>query len=48
MACVELHDAATVTLKSKDLATHGFQKNSRHPLKPAEAEPSFRKVNLLL
>ena len=33
----------TVTLKSWDSATHGFQ---THPLNLTEAEPSFRKVNL--
>ena len=36
-----------VTLKRKDLATHGFQKKIlTHSLQPAEAEPSFRKVGL--
>jgi len=36
-----------ITLKSKDLATHGFQKKIRaHPPKPAEVKPSFRKVSL--
>ena len=39
---------SAITLKSKDLATRGFQKNFQtHPPKPAEAEASFRKVSLL-
>jgi len=38
-----------ITLRNKDLATRGFQKKfQKHPPKPAEAEPSFRKVNLPL
>jgi len=37
----------SITLKSKDLATCGFQnKFQTHPPKPTEAKPSFRKVNL--
>ena len=37
-----------ITLKSKDLATRGFQeKFQTHPPKPDEAEPSFTKVSLL-
>jgi len=35
--------ALSVTLKSKDLATHGFQDT---PTQCTEAEPSFRKVSL--
>jgi len=37
-----------VTLKNKDLATPGFaqKKIKMHPLKLAEAQPSFRKVSL--
>ena len=43
MACIELYATGqrsklSITLKSKDLATHGFQKNS---LKPAEAEQNY-------
>jgi len=38
-----------ITLKSKDLATRGFQKIFQtHPPKPAEAKTSFRKVSLPL
>ena len=34
----------TVALKSKDLATRGFQKKFQtHPLKPAEVAPNFQK-----
>ena len=37
----------SITLKSKDLATHGFQKKlETHPPKSTEAELSFRKVSL--
>jgi len=46
MACIELYDTgqSSVTLKSKDLATHGFHKKIQtHTL---EAKPSFRKVSL--
>jgi len=49
MACIELWAKGqnSITLKSKDLATRGFQKKFlAHPSKPAEAEPSFRKVSL--
>jgi len=36
-----------ITLKSKDLATHGFQKKFQtHPPNPAETRPSFRKTSL--
>ena len=33
IACIELYDIGqnSVTLKCKDLATRGFQKNSRKP-----------------
>ena len=37
MACIELQ------LKHRELATCDFQ---THPLQPAKAEPSFRKVSL--
>jgi len=45
MACIELYDTgqSSVTLKSKDLATHGFHKK----FQTLEAKPSFRKVSLL-
>ena len=49
MACIELYTTGknSITLKSKDLATRDFQiKFQTHPPKPAEAEPSFRKVSL--
>jgi len=37
----------SIILKSKDLATRGFQKKFQtHPPKPAEVKPSFRKVTL--
>ena len=37
----------TATLKNKDLATCGFPKNfQNYSLKPAEVDPSLRKVNL--
>jgi len=37
----------TAALKSKNLATHGFQEIFQtHLLKPTEAEPSFRRINL--
>jgi len=49
MACIELWaKVKTLTLKSKDLGNRGFpNKFQAHPPKPAEAEPSFRKVSLL-
>ena len=50
MACIELYicyrSKLSITLKSKDLVTHGFQKIQTHPQKPTEAMPSFRKVSL--
>jgi len=49
MACIEVYVQAklSITLKSKDLAICGFPKKFQtHPPKPAEAEPSFRKVSL--
>ena len=44
MACIELcviGQKLSITLKSKDSAIQA------HPPKPAEVEPSFRKVSLL-
>jgi len=46
MACIELYATGKNSLKSKDLATFGFQKIPDTPTKPAEAKPSFRKVSL--
>jgi len=43
MACVEVHDAATVTLKSKDLDTHGFQKKFQTPTKTRRSRAQFQK-----
>jgi len=52
MTYIKLHDAVselTVTLKSKDLPTCTWlsKKLQAHPIKPAEAKASFRKVTLL-
>ena len=33
----------SVTLKYKELGTHGFHKEFQTPNKPAEGEPSFRR-----
>jgi len=56
MACIELYatDKNSITLKSKDLATCGFQINSRHThqnlLKPSpiSAYPCKAKLRMLL
>jgi len=51
MTCIELcviGKKHSITLKSEDLAILAFKKNFKtHPPKPAEVEPSFRKVSLL-
>jgi len=48
MACVDLYATGqnSITLKSKDLATRGFQKFQAHPPKPTETKPSFGKVSV--
>jgi len=51
MACIELYTTGKTLYhtEKQGLATRGFLKKFQtHPPKPAEAEPSYRKVSLPL
>ena len=48
MTCIELVGIGQKLSKKQGFGHHGFQiKFNTHPPKPAEVEPSFRKVSLL-